>query len=154
FYHQYVLGLIAQIGLWAEQYEPAVGETYMPTAKSMLTYLAYVAQPDGELPLLGASQETTIQSRDPKLFGSLAIYDPEYEWAYSVGRAGIPLTKRVNLFPTSGLFVLRSGADGKGQTYVSFDAGAYRTDHSDLDAQSVTIYSDGINLCPDSGLFT
>jgi len=154
FYHQYVLGMIVQIGLWAEQYEPTVGDTYMPTAKSMLKYLAYVARPDGELPMLGASQQATIQSRDPKLFGSLAVFDPEYAWAYSEGRAGTPLEKRVQLFPTSGLFVLRSAVLGRAQTYVSFDAGAYRTDHSHLDAQSVTIYSDGVNLCPDSGLFT
>jgi hypothetical protein len=120
----------------------------------MLKYVAYVAQPDGELPLLGASQETTIQSRDPKLFGALSNYDEEYAWAYSSGKYGTALEKRVKLFPVSGLFLLRSHRVGKDQTYVSFDAGPYRTDHSDLDALSVTLYSDGVTLCPDSGLFT
>jgi hypothetical protein len=154
FYHQYVLGMISQVAQWAIQYEPAVGETYLPTSKSMLKYLAYVAQPDGELPLLGASQETTIQSRDPKLFGPLANYDQEYAWAFSGGKGGTPIEKRVHLFSVSGLFALRAAGTDKRQTYVSFDAGAYRTNHSDLDALSVTIYSDGVNLCPDSGLFT
>lgn len=154
FYHQYVLGMISQVAQWAIQYEPSVGETFLPTSKSMLKYLAYVAQPDGELPLLGASQEVTIQSGDPKLFGPLANYDPEYEWAFSNGKGGTPLEKRVILFPTSGLFVLRAGGSDNKQTYVSFDSGPYRTTHSDLDALSVTIYSDGVSLCPDSGLFT
>jgi hypothetical protein len=154
FYHQYVLGMIAQIALWAKQFEPSVGDTYEPTAASMLKYLAYVARPDGEVPMLGASQETTIQSRDPKLYGSLSAYDQEYAWAYSEGRVGTPLQKRVRLFPVSGLFVLRSLVANTDQTYVSFNAGAYRTEHSHLDAQSVTIYSDGVNLCPDSGLFS
>lgn len=154
FHHQYVLGLMSQITNWAELYEPSLGKRFRDATTSMLKYMAYVAQPDGELPLLGASQQTTIQSRDPKLFGPLSAYDEEYEWAFSRGKSGKPLAKRVKLFPVAGLFLVRSHSVGKHQTYVSFDAGAYRTDHSDLDALSVTLYSDGVTLCPDSGLFT
>ena len=154
FYHQYVLGMMSQIADWAEMYEPELGANYRAATTSMLKYLAYVAQPDGELPLLGASQQTTIQSRDPGLLRPLAKYDPEYSWAFSSGREGRQLDKRVKLFPTSGLFVLRSHRFGHQQTYVSFDSGAYRTDHSDLDALSITLYSEGVTLCPDAGLYT
>jgi hypothetical protein len=145
---------MSQIADWSELYEPKLAKRFRDSTTSMLKYLAYVAQPDGELPLLGASQETTIQSRDPKLFRPLSKYDEEYAWAYSSGESGTPLAKRVKLFPVSGLFILRSHRVGEQQTYVSFDSGAYRTDHSDLDALSVTIYSDGLTLCPDSGLYT
>lgn len=154
FYHQYVLGLMSQIADWSELYEPELATSYRDTTTAMLKYLAYVAQPDGELPMLGASQQTTIQSRDPNLFEPLSKYDDEFEWAFSGGESGQQLAKRVELFPVSGLFTLRSHRFGKQQTYVSFDAGAYRTDHSHLDALSVTIYSDGVTLSPDSGLYT
>ncbi len=40
------------------------------------------------------------------------------------------------------------------QTYVTFNAGTYRTSHSDLDALGITMYSNGSTLLPTSGLFT
>ena len=62
------------------------------------------------------------------------------------------------LFPVSGLFVLRSPttstAELRDQSFVTFDTGAYRTDHSHLDALSVTLYSHGTTRVPEAGLFT
>ena len=40
------------------------------------------------------------------------------------------------------------------QTFVTFNAGPYRTEHSDLDALGITMYSDGSTVLPESGLFT
>ena len=40
------------------------------------------------------------------------------------------------------------------QTYVTFNAGTYRTSHSDLDAMGMTMYSNGSTLLPTSGLYT
>ena len=40
------------------------------------------------------------------------------------------------------------------QTYVTFNAGTYRTSHSSLDALGITMYSNGTTLLPTSGLYT
>ena len=40
------------------------------------------------------------------------------------------------------------------QTFVTFNAGTYRTSHSDLDALGITMYSNGSEVLPTSGLFT
>ena len=37
---------------------------------------------------------------------------------------------------------------------MTFDAGPYRTEHSDLDALGITMYSNGSTVLPESGLFT
>lgn len=62
------------------------------------------------------------------------------------------------LFPTSGQAFLRSGFGPPdqfaAQTHIAFDLGAYRTDHSQRDALSITVYSAGRTLLPDSGLYT
>ena len=52
------------------------------------------------------------------------------------------------LFPSSGLFLMRSPLGSATsnlaqQTFVTFDAGPYRTEHSDLDALGITMYSNG-----------
>jgi hypothetical protein len=64
----------------------------------------------------------------------------------------------VELFPVSGLFLMRTDTPPPGellnQTFITFDSGVYRTDHSDLDALGLTYYSDGRLLLRDSGLFT
>ncbi len=154
FYHLLVLGLVAQIGHWSAQYEPEISEPWKQTEKAMLRYVAYVTQPDGALPMLGATQATTVPSRDARLFGPLAALDPEYAWVWSGGKGGTAPAKRAELFPVAGLFVLRAEPKASRQTFVTFDSGSYRTDHSHLDAQSVTIYSDGVALFPDGGLCT
>ena len=40
------------------------------------------------------------------------------------------------------------------QTFVTFNAGTYRTSHSDLDALGITMYSNGAEVLPTSGLYT
>jgi len=47
-----------------------------------------------------------------------------------------------------------SGEVFENQTQVVFDVGQYRTKHSDLDALSFHLYSRGVALLPDAGLYT
>jgi hypothetical protein len=154
FYHLFVLGLVAQIGAWAAQYEPSIAPGWDATKRAMIRYLAYVTQPNGRLPTLGATGTTIVANQDPMIYGPLAAIDPEFAWVWSRGEGGTPPIKRAELFPTAGLFVLRAPKAAPEQTFVTFDAGIYRTDHSHLDALSTTIYSDGAALVPDSGLYT
>jgi hypothetical protein len=158
FYHLFVLGLVGQIGAWLADYEPTRAAPWLDAATRMTHYLAYVTQPNGRLPWLGATGATLIRTQDPAVYEGLFSRDPELLWHWSGGTKGVRPSRALELFPSSGLFVLRAPEPGVGrdlaQTWVSFDAGVYRTDHSHLDALSVTLYGEGTTLFPDGGLYT
>jgi hypothetical protein len=88
----------------------------------------------------------------------MAAADPEFDFAFTRGAKGTPPPDGTVLFPVSGQFVMRSPlgsvANLANQTYVTFNAGTYRTSHSDLDALGMTLYSNGSTLLPTSGLYT
>lgn len=154
FYHMFVLGLVTQIGAWLSVHEPSIAPGWESTKRAMIRYLAYVTQPNGRLPTLGATGSTIVPNQDPLIYGPLSAIDHEFAWVWSRGEGGTPPRQRAALFPTAGLFVLRAPKAAPEQTFVTFDSGVYRTDHSHLDALSTTIYSDGAALVPDAGLFT
>ncbi len=158
FYQVYVLGLVYQIAQWAAQYEPELAASYSAAATKMLTYTADVTQPDGYLPMLGATATTYMPSQDPNVYGPMAAANPEFDFAFTRGAHGIPPPDGTVLFPVSGLFLMRSPlgtvANLPNQTFVTFNAGTYRTSHSDLDALGLTLYSGGSTLLPTSGLYT
>ena len=157
FYHFYVLGIVSQIARWAAAREPQLAAVYEPVQRSMLRYAAYVTQPDGYLPMLGATATTLVPAEDRMLFEPMTALNPEFAFVFSRGARG-KAPEALALFPESGLFILRSPLPAsyrlKDQTFMTFDAGSYRTNHSDLDALSVTFYANGVALLPDSGLFT
>lgn len=154
FYHMFVLGLVTQIGAWAAEHEPSIAPAWEGTKRAMVHYLTYVTYPNGRLPTLGATGTSIVPNQDPLLYGPLSAIDPEFAWIWSGGKGGTPPAKRAELFPVAGLFVLRAPKAAPEQTFVTFDSGVYRTDHSHLDALSTTIYSEGTALVPDSGLYT
>lgn len=154
FYHLFVLGLVTQIAAWLEAHEPSIAAAWQATKRAMIHYLAYVTQPNGRLPALGATGSTIVPNQDPLIYGPLATLDPEFAWVWSRGEGGTAPTKRAELFPIAGLFVLRAPKAAPEQTFVTFDSGIYRTDHSHLDGLSTTIYSDGAALVPDAGPYT
>jgi hypothetical protein len=158
FYHVYVLGMVGEIATWAKKYEPRIAPAYQAAARKMLRYAAYVTQPDGSLPMLGATATTNVPAQDPAVYGPLRGTEPAFDWVFTAGAAGRPPTDGAALFPVSGLYVLRAPlADAPkrtDQTFVTFDAGLYRTSHSHLDALSMTVYSDGKTVLPEAGLFT
>ncbi|HWG09708.1 MAG TPA: heparinase II/III family protein [Solirubrobacteraceae bacterium] len=158
FYQVYVLGLVYQISQWAERYEPTLAAPYSEAATKMLRYTAEITQPNGYLPMLGATATTYMPSQDPNVYGPMAAADPEFDFAFTRGAKGTPPPDGTVLFPVSGQFVMRSplGATSNlpNQTYVTFNAGTYRTNHSDLDALGMTMYSNGSTVLPTSGLYT
>lgn len=157
YYHVYVLGLVSELAEWSRQHEPALAADYAAAARRMLRHAAYVTQPSGYLPMLGATATTYLPSQPPAIYGPLADADAEFAFAYTRGRRGTPPPAGAYLFPASGLFTMRSplGATSNlpNQTFVTFDAGPYRTEHSDLDALGVTMYSHGATVLPEAGLF-
>jgi hypothetical protein len=158
FYQVYVLGLVYQIAQWAKHYEPTLAAPYSEAATKMLSYTADVTQPNGYLPMLGATATTYMPAQDPNVYGPMAAADPEFDFAFTRGAHGTPPPDGTVLFPVSGLFIMRSplGAVSNlpNQTYVTFNVGTYRTSHSDLDAMGMTMYSNGATLLPTSGLYT
>lgn len=158
FYHVYVLGMVAETATWARKYEPRIAPAYQAAARKMLRYAAYVTQPDGSLPMLGATATTNVPAQDPAVYGPLRGTEPAFDWVFTAGASGRPPADGVALFPISGLYVLRAPLADAGkrtdQTMVTFDAGIYRTSHSHLDALSVTVFSAGSVVLPEAGLFT
>jgi hypothetical protein len=158
FYQVYVLGLVYQIAQWAKRYEPTLAAPYSEAATKMLRYTAEITQPNGYLPMLGATATTYMPSQDPNVYGPMAAADPEFDFAFTRGAKGTPPPDGTVLFPVSGQLVMRSplgaGANLPNQTYVTFNAGTYRTSHSDLDALGITMYSNGSTVLPTSGLYT
>jgi hypothetical protein len=149
-----VLGLATQIGAWAAAHEPSIAPAWDATTRAMVRYLAYVTEPNGKLPALGATSSTIVPNQEPELYGPLAAVDPEFAWVWSRGEGGTPPARRAALFPHAGLFVLRAPNAAAEQTFVTFEAGLARAKHGHLDALSTTVYSDGATLVPDSGLYT
>jgi hypothetical protein len=158
FYQVYVLGLVYQIAQWAKRYELSLASPYAEAASKMLAYTSEITQPNGYLPMLGATATTYMPSQDPNVYGPMAAADPEFDFAFTRGAKGTPPPDGTVLFPISGQFVMRSPlgtvANLPNQTYVTFNAGTYRTSHSDLDALGMTLYSNGSTLLPTSGLYT
>src|SRR5688572_25011875 len=124
----------------------------------MLRYAAYIVQASGHLPMLGAPATTFLPSQHPTVYGPMADDGPEFAFAFTRGARGTPPSDARLLVPAAGLYLMRSPlgspANLAQQTFVTFDAGPYRTDHSDLNALGVTIYSNGSTVLPEAGLFT
>jgi len=158
FYQVYVLGLVYQIGQWAARYEPTLAVPYEQAAAKMLTYTADITQPNGYLPMLGATATTYMPAQDPNVYGPMAEANPEFQFAFTRGAKGTPPPDGTVLFPVSGQLIMRSPlgtvSNLPNQTYVTFNSGTYRTSHSDLDAMGMTLYSNGSTLLPTSGLYT
>ena len=108
--------------------------------------------------MLGATATTYMPSQDPTVYGPMAAADPEFDFAFTRGAQGTAPPDGTVLFPISGLFLMRSPlgspANLPDQTFVTFNAGTYRTSHSDLDALGITMYSNGSTVLPTSGLYT
>ena len=88
----------------------------------------------------------------------MAKADPSLLYVLTHGRLGSAPPADSKFFPASALTVMRSGwqagADYPDSTYLTFNIGRYRTAHSDLDANGLTLYGEGGDLLTDPGLYT
>ncbi|MCS6915306.1 MAG: heparinase II/III family protein, partial [Myxococcota bacterium] len=158
FYHIYSLCLLWEIRQWAHRFGVPLSRTFSDRVTSMTRYAHLVTQPDGQLPLLGASVSMDVRRYRSDVLSRIAAFDPALAYVRSAGASGQEPSERHALFPSSGHAILRSGF-GKGEefsrhTHILFDVGPYRTLHSHLDGLSLVYYSAGRTLLPDSGLYT
>jgi len=159
FYHFYVLSLAYQIDRWARRYGIPLPEGFETAMHSMVPYATLVLQPDGSIPLAGASVELGVENLDPAIYGDLAQEYPEFAYVYTMGASGTAPTQRAVLFPESGQAFLRSGfgsgpSDVAQETHIAFNVGRWRTSHSHLDVLGLDYYAAGARQLCDSGLYT
>ena len=156
YYEFYALDKLWQIAAWAKAQHVTIATDFKARLDSMINYATYILEPDGSVPLLGASLETYI--RDHGTFAEMANANPYFKYVLTGGAKGrVPPKTSVN-FPNSGQTIFRSGW-GKGksfvnQSYATFNVGPYRTAHSNLDALAFTLYGNGKALLPGTGLYT
>ena len=159
FYHFYVLSLAYQIDRWARRYGIPLPGDFQTAMNSMVSYATFVLQPDGSIPLAGASVELGVENLDPAIYGDLAKEFPAFAYAYTMGASGTAPTRRAVLFPASGQAFLRSGfgsgpSDVARETHIAFNVGMWRTSHSHLDVLGIDYFSAGARQLCDSGLYT
>jgi hypothetical protein len=158
FYHFYVLTFATQIDTWAQAWGLPLGADFGGKTQGMIRYATYMPQPDGNIPLLGASVALSARKDEPDVYDPMAQTHPDFAYMRTGGVSGAPPSERNVLFPVSGQSILRSSwgtsQNFATQTQLTFDVGPYRTVHSHLDALTVTYYSAGRELLTDSGLMT
>ena len=156
YYDFYTLEKYWQIYKYAQAQDQKISGDFAKKITKMLHFATYILQPNSQVPLLGASIEATIN--DFGVYRGLAGTDPQFLYALTHGSQGSAPPQNSISFPASSLSIFRSGW-GKGtgytrSTYMTYNIGRYRTEHSNLDALAITLYGDGGDLLPDSGLFT
>ncbi|WP_164002002.1 alginate lyase family protein [Pyxidicoccus caerfyrddinensis] len=158
YYQFYVFTQVYQLAQWARSHGVELPPQVWPVLERMAHFASYIVQPDGRIPMLGASQRLLVRKHQPVLLARMGAAFPELAHMLTAGMCGSAPTERLAFFGSSGVAVLRSsfdpGMDYQAQTHLVFDMGPYRTDHSHLDALNVVLYSAGRTLLTDSGMFT
>jgi len=156
YYHFYTLEKYWEIHNYSQKQENPITDIFNERLQKMISHAAYILQPNREIPLLGASLKRKIAYSG--IYKDIAQSSPELQYVLTGGKEGKEPSKLNVVYLESGQIILRSGwkkdKDFENQTQVIFDAGPYRTDHSDLNALSFSLYSNGIALMPDAGLYT
>ena len=156
YYHFYELDKYWQIYQFSLKTHTPIASDFRSRLTDMVRYATYILQPDDSVPLLGASLEQTIHAHGT--YQAIADEYPQFNYVLTQGRSGQRPTDTSRLFPASGRTVMRSGwgtgAAFTNQSYLTFNVGKYRTDHSHLDALAFTLYDNGKTLLPGPGLYT
>lgn len=156
YYDFYALEKYLQIYQYSVAQNAPITSDFKSTLDRMTNFAAYILQPNSQIPLLGASLEATVN--DFGVLRQLAAMDPNLKYALTHGASGTEPPRNSVYFPASELTVMRSGWQGgaafENSTYLTYNIGEYRTEHSDLDALAVTLYGEGGDLLPGAGLYT
>ena len=156
YYHFYTLEKYWDIFSYLKKHNLVISKGFDAKIRSMVTYAAYILQPNLHVPLLGASIDRKMSFSN--FYKEIAKEDPHLRYVLTKGNEGSRPSKLNIYFPSAGQTIMRSGwergSDFSEQTQVIFDVGPYRTTHSDFDALSFSLYGAGQPLMPDSGLYT
>lgn len=156
YYHLYVLEKILEINKYLKQNHLLINGFTDEKINKMISYVVYMLQPDLSVPTIGASIKEQINLAG--FYKEIAEAHPDILYVLTQGKEGKEPSKLNIQYPISGQTIMRSGW-GKGidyfnQTQIIFDVGNYRTNHSDLDALSFNLFSHGLVLMPDAGLYS
>lgn len=155
YYHFYVLEKLWEINKYSKEYNIGLSNDIDTTINKMIDYCVYILQPDLNIPTIGASLQRKLKIAG--VYAEMMEAYPELNYVISMGKDGKKPDKLNMHYPSSGQTIMRSSwgsaEDYFEQTQVIMDTGNYRTDHSDLDALSFSLYSGGVTLMPDAGLY-
>lgn len=156
YYHLYTLEKYWEIYKYSLKYNFPISDSFNNRLEKMINYATYILQPDQKIPLLGASLEKQINNHG--IYQEMSDKFPTLKYVLTRGMEGRRPKEVSIVFPSSKEVILRSGwgkkSDFLNQTQIVFDAGPYRTNHSDLDTLSFSLYGNNLNLMPDAGLYT
>lgn len=165
FYQFYVLSFLQQDSKWMSKFGVAKPEGFDERIAAMFEYATYSTQPDGYVPLLGASVSLNVHKNLPNVYGEAALDEsdaledvtPNFTFIREFGEAGVAPTALNKRFSVSGQSFLRSSFGSKddftGQTWLSFNVGNVRNNHNHNDALAITYFANGKTLLTDSGLY-
>lgn len=156
YYHFYVLEKFWEIDKYLKENNLFISPHFDEKIDKMISYATYILQPDLKVPTIGASLGGDI--RLAGVYKEMAKSHPNLLYVLTKGVEGSQ-PKKLNIqYTDSGQTIMRSGFGEEDtyskQTQLIFDIGSYRTHHSDLDALSFSLYSNGLSLMPDAGLYT
>lgn len=156
YYHFNVLAKLWQVRDFARDNSVDLGPDFGDKLSRMVDAATWMLQPDGYVPELGAS--LTQQIHRNGVFAEMADASPEFKYVLTQGLEGTAPATSSRTFPTGGLTMFRQswgeGADFRDASFMTFNVGRYRTQHSHYDLMGVTLYGDGGQLLPDAGLYT
>lgn len=156
YYHFYVLEKYWEIYRYARENSIVISDNFDETISNMINFATYVLRPDNSVPLLGASSPRTfLRSGELR---EMAEENEVFDFVMTKGRTGERPEQNNVIFPSSGIAIFRSGWGDErryeDETYVLFDTGPYRTDHSDLDALTFSLFAYDTPIIRDTGLYT
>lgn len=156
YYHFYTLEKYWEIFSYMKNYNISLSNDFQDKIYKMISYGTYVLQPNNKIPLLGASIDRRINLAKDYL--EMAEINSNLKYVLTQGKEGIVPSELNKNYLVAGQTIMRSGWGNEryfeDETQIIFDVGPYRTKHSDLDGLSFNLYSNGINLLTDSGLYT
>jgi hypothetical protein len=155
YYHFYTLDKYWQLLKFTERLDFTVDPQFRSRLLQMANFSTYILHPDSSVPLLGSSIEAAIN--DHGSFAELGRADSSFRYVLTHGAKGRVPAKTSVFFPHAGLTVMRSGW-GRGrsfeaQSHLTFNVGAFRTAHSQLDGLGITLFGAGRSLLPSPGLY-
>ncbi len=156
YYHFYTLDKYWQIQNFAELFHYVISPNFRGRLLRMINYASYILEPDGSVPLLGASLSSTVNAHGS--FAEMARMNPYLDYVLTRGAHGSRPPRTSVFLAHAGQTIMRSGW-GRGtsfakQSFLTFNVGAYRTPHSHLDLLGITLYGNGAQLLSDAGLYS
>lgn len=145
-YHLLVLNLFKGIDTFLIQFNKKEPELKNIVVK-MEDYLAYLAKPDGDLPIMGDSEPKNIHSLD-----STNISSPALNYVLSKGIKG-KQPANDSFYPDGGVAIFRNGWNIKDPLYILFTAAFHSNIHKHADDLSFLFTYGKTNFFVDSGKY-